>query len=116
VNCLQIPDLFAGKVHALLFRNWKTRVKGRDWFDLEWYIRNGHAISLKHFSERAIESGDLDHQADSKKIHELLNQKIKSLDFDRVKADVIRFIPDPGLLEIWSKTYFLDLVKKLKFH
>jgi len=39
VNCLTLPDLFAGKMHALLFRKWKTRVKGRDWYDLEWYIK-----------------------------------------------------------------------------
>lgn len=114
VNCLRIEDLFAGKMHALLFRQWKTRVKGRDWFDLEWYIRNGHSISLEHFSVRAIESGDLDQQADSKKIHELLSKKIESLDFERIKEDVIRFIPDPSLLEIWSRGYFLELVKKLK--
>ncbi len=33
-KCYAAPDLFAGKVHALLFRKWGTRVKGRDWFDL----------------------------------------------------------------------------------
>jgi hypothetical protein len=41
VNCFTLPDLFAGKMHALLFRKWKTRVKGRDWYDLEWYIKKG---------------------------------------------------------------------------
>lgn len=116
VNCLRIEDLFAGKMHALLFRQWKTRVKGRDWFDLEWYIRKGATLSLNHFSVRAIESGDLDQQADSKKIHELLIQKIESLDFERVKEDVIRFIPDPSSLEIWSRAYFLELIKKLKIN
>lgn len=115
VNCLQISDLFAGKMHALLFRRWKTRVKGRDWFDLEWYIRKGVALSLEHFSARAIESKDLDQAVTPAKIHELLTQKIENLDFDSVKEDVIRFVPEPVQLEIWSKTYFLDLVKKLKF-
>ncbi len=114
VNCLKIEDLFAGKMHALLFRKWKTRVKGRDWFDLEWYIRKGHAISLEHFSVRALESGDLEAPADSKKFLDLLNQKIESLNFSSVKEDVIRFIPDPSSLDIWSKDYFLELVKKLK--
>ena len=36
VKCFTLPDLFAGKMHALLFRKWKKRVKGRDWFDMEW--------------------------------------------------------------------------------
>lgn len=34
VNCLTLPNLFAGKMHALLFRKWKNRVKGRDWYDM----------------------------------------------------------------------------------
>ncbi|MCU0353330.1 MAG: nucleotidyl transferase AbiEii/AbiGii toxin family protein [Cytophagales bacterium] len=33
VKCFSLPDLFAGKMHALLFRKWQTRVKGRDWYD-----------------------------------------------------------------------------------
>lgn len=116
VNCLRIEDLFAGKIHALLFRKWKTRVKGRDWFDLEWYIRKGHPINLEHFSVRALESGDLEAPANSKVIHDLLNQKIESLNFNSVKEDVIRFIPDPKSLDIWSQEYFLELVKKLKIN
>lgn len=114
-NCLRIEDLFAGKMHALLFRKWKTRVKGRDWFDLEWYIRNGFAINLQHFTVRAIESGDLEEVITPDVLLELLRQKIESLNFDRVKEDVIRFIPEPGVLDIWSKTYFFEMIKKLKF-
>jgi predicted nucleotidyltransferase component of viral defense system len=29
-RCYTLSDLYAGKMHALLFRNWKGRVKGRD--------------------------------------------------------------------------------------
>ena len=32
-RCLTLPNLFAGKMHALVFRQWKKRVKGRDWYD-----------------------------------------------------------------------------------
>lgn len=113
-NCRTIEDLFAGKMHALLFRRWKTRVKGRDWFDLEWYIRKGFAINLDHFSVRAIESADLEKKITPTGLSEMLIQKIESLNFDRVKEDVIRFIPDPAVLDIWSKDYFLELVTKLK--
>lgn len=114
VNCLRIEDLFAGKMHALLFRQWKTRVKGRDWFDLEWYIRKNVSLSLTHFSVRAIESGDLEKEATPADLMELLRQKIESLNFDRVKEDVIPFIPDPKVLDIWSKVYFLDLIRIIK--
>ena len=30
-RCFTLPDLFAGKMHALVYRVWKNRVKGRDW-------------------------------------------------------------------------------------
>ena len=54
VKCFTLPHLFAGKMHALLFRQWKQRVKGRDWYDLEWYIKKGVPLNLSHFVLRAI--------------------------------------------------------------
>lgn len=59
VKCFTLPNLFAGKMHALLFRKWGTNVKGRDWYDVEWYIRKGVALNLTHFASRANDSGDL---------------------------------------------------------
>jgi hypothetical protein len=35
-------------MHALLFRNRVNRVKGRDWYDLEWCIKNGVELNLEH--------------------------------------------------------------------
>ena len=114
VNCFTLPDLFAGKMHAILFRKWKNRVKGRDWYDLEWYIRNDVPLRLAHLYERAKENGDWTEDAFSRAaLLELLEQRISSLDFEKVKEDIVRFIPDPEQLEIWSQTYFLQLVRKI---
>jgi hypothetical protein len=49
VKCFTMSSLFAGKLHALLFRKWKSRVKGRDWYDMEWYIRKGVPLNMDHF-------------------------------------------------------------------
>lgn len=115
VNCLTLPDLFAGKMHALLFRKWKTRVKGRDWYDLDWYIKKGVKLNVTHFCQRAIESGDWAQESMTKdQLLELLALKITSLDIKRVKEDVIRFIPNPQELEIWSQEYFQQLVERLE--
>lgn len=115
VNCLTLPDLFAGKMHALLFRKWKTRVKGRDWYDLDWYIKKGVKINLTHFCQRAIESGDWAQETMTKdQLLELLALKIASLDINRVKEDVIRFIPNPQDLEIWSQGYFQQICDRLE--
>jgi predicted nucleotidyltransferase component of viral defense system len=115
VNCFKLPFLFAGKMHALLFRKWKNRVKGRDWYDLEWYIRKGVALNVNHLCARAIDSGDWNNEKMSKnELLELLHVKIDSMNFNQVKEDVIRFIPNPDSLNIWSETYFLQLIEKLK--
>jgi hypothetical protein len=51
--------LFAGKMHAVIYRQWRNRIKGRDWYDYEWYIKNDIPMHLQHFEERAKQSGCL---------------------------------------------------------
>jgi predicted nucleotidyltransferase component of viral defense system len=115
VKCFSLPDLFAGKMHALLFRKWKNRVKGRDWFDLEWYIRKGVVLNLEHLKIRAQDSGDWEsNQLSRKDLLQLLEKKINSVSFKNIREDIIRFIPDSGVLDIWSPAYFHNLMKNLK--
>ena len=116
VNCFSLPSLFAGKLHALLFRKWKNRVKGRDWYDMEWYIRKGIPLNVSHFLVRASETNDWNQASISKdQIIELLRDKINSVSFNAVKEDVLKFIRHDELLNIWNANYFNDLVEKMKF-
>lgn len=116
VKCFSLPDLYAGKMHALLFRKWKNRVKGRDWFDFEWYVRNGVPLHLAHMSERARQSGDwqgADMTPDS--FREQLRQRIDTLDVGSARDDVVRFVREPAALAIWSREYFLQLADSMRF-
>lgn len=116
VKCFTQPDLFAGKMHALLFRKWKTRVKGRDWYDMEWYIKKSIPLNLDHLLSRARDSGDWDKPTMTKgEFKELLKVKIDAVSFDRIKEDIVRFIKDDTVLEIWSPVYFKDLIEKIRF-
>ncbi len=116
VKCFSGPSLFAGKVHALLFRKWKDRVKGRDWYDLEWYIKKGISLDLNHFLARAKDTNDWqDNDISPEQIIELLHMKIEEVSFKGIKEDVVRFIKNDDILSIWSTEYFNDLVKKIKF-
>ena len=116
VKCFTLPYLFAGKMHALLFRKWKDNVKGRDWYDFEWYVKKRVHLNLSHFLERAKGSGDLPDAPLSKEaFRKLLTDRITSVDMEKVKADAIRFIPDTSKLDIWSKKYFNDLAAHLLF-
>lgn len=115
VKCFDQPSLFAGKMHALLFRKWQDRVKGRDWFDMEWYIRKGVSLNLKHFLQRAQDSGDWQKPTISKEeFLNLLRDKIEATSIEKIKADVRPFVRNLKQLEIWSPQYFQDLSNLLK--
>lgn len=115
VKCFTLPDLFAGKMHALLFRKWKQRVKGRDWYDLEWYIKKGVPLHLPHFLLRAQDSGDwAEETITPQQLLELLYQRIDTVSFDNIREDIVRFIRDDRVLDIWSAPYFKDLAGKMK--
>jgi len=116
VRCFTRPCLFAGKLHALLYRKWNNRVKGRDWYDLEWYIKKGISMDVKHFLCRAKDTRDWEaHDITREQIIELLKNKIDSVSFSSIKDDVVRFIKDDSELSIWSASYFKDLIEKMKF-
>ena len=115
-KCYALPDLHAGKMHALLFRKWKNRVKGRDWFDFEWYVRHAVPLHLAHLEQRARQSGDWDGPAMlPADFLRLLQQRIDTLDIDQARADVRPFLRDARALEIWSPRYFRDLADKVAY-
>lgn len=116
VKCFTRSSLFAGKMHALLFRKWKNRIKGRDWYDMEWYIRQGIPLNIEHFLQRAKDTGDwTDDSITPEQILELIRKKINSVSIENVKEDVVRFIQNDHVLDIWSVSYFEALISKLKF-
>ena len=108
---LTLPNLFAGKMHALVFRQWKKRVKGRDWYDFEWYVRNGVPLNFKHLQERIKEFNGM--IVDRGKFVEMLKDKFASTDIKLVKNDVRPFLKNPHDLDIWSNNYFLQLADRL---
>ncbi len=115
VKCFAIEDLFAGKMHALLFRKWGNNVKGRDWYDMEWYIRRGTSLNIEHFLLRAKDSGDWEKETmTEEEFRKLLYDRIETVNLEIAKNDAKRFIADQKALDIWSKNYFKDLIQHLK--
>jgi hypothetical protein len=116
VKCFCMPDLFAGKMHAVLFRQWQQRVKVRDWFDLEWYVRHGIPLHLEHLAERARQSGHWpgDDPFTASSLEALLAERIARLDVANAREDIERFIADPQPLAIWSKQYFHGLNSRIQ--
>ena len=103
-------------MNALVVRSWKKRIKGRDWYDFEWYVRNGIYLNLNHFIQRAYQSEHIDTATLSKeKFMEMLGDKIVQLDIESAKEDVFNFLKDRYSLMIWSKDFFLKLISLIKF-
>lgn len=111
-RCFTLPDLFAGKMHALVYRSWKNRVKGRDWYDFEWYVRNRVALDFAHLQERIKEFNGCEKSEEEFLVD--LRQRLSSADINQVKSDVLPFIKNIKELEIWSNEYFLQLMDMIK--
>ncbi len=115
-RCYTLPDLYAGKMHALLFRSWKNRVKGRDWYDFEWYVRNNTPLNFQHLSERTIQFGSLPvGELTQNNFIQILKEVILKTNIEMVKADVRPFIKNPVELDIWSTEYFTHLADMIRF-
>ena len=116
VNTMKIEDLYAGKMHALLFRKWGNNVKGRDWYDLLWYISNGYKFNLDHFKNRAVASGEWDEEQKMtlEDVLEIYINRVDQLDITQAKSDIARFISDQRKLDIWSTKFFQDVKHQIK--
>lgn len=112
-RCFALPDLFAGKMHALVYRAWKNRVKGRDWYDFEWYVRHGVPLDFAHLQERVLQFNQ--ERVTQESFMEKLHDRLSSADINQVKADVRPFVRNLHELDIWSNDYFLQLAKMIRF-
>ena len=116
VNTFTLPNLFAGKMHAILCRSWGTRVKGRDWYDLVWYVRREVPVALRHLESRMKQTGHLEPNESLKEelMKQKLSEKIGATDFHNARKDVENLIKDPSSLELWSGEFFSVVCEKIK--
>jgi len=123
INTMTLPSLFAGKMHAILCRNWSTRPKGRDWYDLVWYISNGYELDMRHLNARLQQNcawqenqgRTIPENIDENYILELLKIRIEDLDIAAAKRDVEVFISNKKVLELWSRDFFMEISQQIIF-
>ena len=111
-RCFTLPDLFAGKMHALVYRAWKNRVKGRDWYDFEWYVRHDIPLDFVHLAERCKQFNN--EFITPELFKEKLKERLSTADINQVKEDVLPFVRNPKELEIWSNDYFVQLADMVR--
>ena len=116
VKLYDMPSLFAGKLHAVICRAWKNRVKGRDLYDYVFYMAKHAKVNLPHLCARLEDSGAIlkDEPFSRDVLLEMLYQRFETIDFEQAKQDVLPFIAHPDKLNLWSKEFFMDITKNLQ--
>jgi len=115
VRSYSLPDLFAGKLHAVLCRRWKNRVKGRDWYDLVWYATRHPAVRIGHLESRMKQSGDSieNEPLTVAGLRALLHQAVDDLDVEKARREVAPFVRDSRALEVWSRDFFRQIITRI---
>jgi predicted nucleotidyltransferase component of viral defense system len=110
-----LPSNFALKIHALLCRDY---IKGRDWYDFSWYVRQDVAPNLPHLSAALNQFGPWAGEnrcVDLNWVQQALASKIQSIDWLEAAADVQRFLtaPEQASVKLWGAGFFTSKVQKL---
>lgn len=108
-------SLFAGKIHALLCRNWKARTKGRDLYDYIFFLANNTKVNIELVKNKLIASNyiEADTEFNINLLKKLLITKFNEIDYKEAKEDVIPFIKNVDSLNMWSKEFFISITEKL---
>lgn len=116
VRVYSLPDLFAGKIHAVLCRRWQSRVKGRDWYDLAWYIGRRTPLHLSHLEARMRQSGHYDDPLPLSReaLVARLCDAVDVLDVQQARTEVERFLRDRRAVEVWSNDFFRRIVDRVE--
>lgn len=117
---IQIFDestLFAGKIHAIICRDYKHHVKGRDYYDYLFYLGKGSKFNLAYLENKLKNTGGKignDETLTLERVKELLKERFEVVDYESAKKDVSRFISDQESLKLWKKELFLSTLGELK--
>lgn len=115
INLYDMPSLFAGKMHAVICRAWKNRVKGRDLYDYVFYLARQTPVNLKHLNARLVDSGfeGAGNDMSLDEIKQILFRRFEQIDYAQAKGDVLPFIRNPASLDMWSKEFFQSITETL---
>lgn len=115
VAILDESSLFSGKIHAILCRNYKNTVKGRDYYDFLFYIQNRVKPNMKYLKNKLIESKKINEydEFNVSILKNMLKKRMNEVDFNQVKLDASRFIFANEDLSYYCKELFIQMIDKI---
>ena len=109
-------SLFAGKIHAVIARSWKNRVKGRDLYDFVYYLSLDTKVNLKHLEARLKQTKTIEQDTNLTRelLIEILERRFEHMDYEIAKSDIKPFIKDHNNLDLWSSDFFKSITRDIK--
>lgn len=116
VTVYDMPSLFAGKLHAVICRSWKNRIKGRDLYDYIFYLSKNTKVNLAHLKARLVQTNNINNDfiLDKNSLINLLNEKFENIDFEEAKKDVVSFIHNKNELDLWNVDFFKQITQNIQ--
>lgn len=103
VRHYDLPSLFAGKLHAILYRGF---TKGRDLYDFLWYTGRQTKVNVILLKNAIEQTEGKCPPLTTESLRELLLEKFQSIDFAKAKQDVGPFLENPESLNLFARTVF----------
>ena len=116
VRVYNMSSLFAGKIHAVIARSWKDRVKGRDLYDFVYYLSLNTKVNLKHLEARLKQTKTIENNISLTKelLFSILDKRFDNIDYDEARKDVKPFIKEQRNLDLWSSEFFKSIARNIK--
>ena len=108
--------LFAGKIHAILCREYKNHVKGRDYYDYLFYIGKKVPFNMKYLENKLKNTGKIamDEILSLDRVKEFLRDRFEKVNYNQAIEDVRNFIVQKESLNLWKKEFFLSTLDSLR--
>lgn len=116
ISVLDSSSLFAGKIHAILCRNYKNTIKGRDYYDFLFYIQKRIKPNMEYLKNKLIDTGKISKDDDFNIVilKNMLIARFSEINFEDVKKDASKFILNNDDLSYYSKELFIQMVNKIQ--
>jgi predicted nucleotidyltransferase component of viral defense system len=109
-------SLFAEKINNTICRAWRGRTKGCDLLDYTFYLSNGVHYNHKHLVERLMDSNYVEAKPEMtfEEVKANLCYRFREINYEQSKIDLLPFIGNPELLDMWDPKYFCNITEDLK--
>ncbi len=107
VKHFDLPSLYATKLHACFFRKY---VKGRDFYDLVWYLGKKVEPNLVLLNNAILQTQKRDFRLKAGNFKAFMRERLKAIDFSHVRSDVERFLEDRQELKLLDKKTILQML------